>query len=148
MLKLKLDNDSLTNDFFENTHLLGIVAPVKDYFLCWQLNNLMHFNFRNNAEMEIRLLKKGRNYYFSLYQYNVPTTERTHYIYNNQFDGEYLLPEFKHLDFLWLIKSDDDDQMELEAVQEIITQIKSIKHVQLVTILTNEKIKNKEHLIF
>ena len=35
-----------------------------------------------------------------------------HYLYNNEDDGEYLLPEFKHLDFLWLIKDDimhDDD---------------------------------------
>jgi hypothetical protein len=147
MLKLKLDNESLANDFFKNTHLLGIVAPINDYNFCWQINNTLHYDFRNNAQLEIRLLKKSRNYYFSLYEYKVQGTEITHYLYNNQNDGEYLLPEFKHLDFLWLIKSDDDESMDLQEVKQITDTIKQMNQVQLVTILTNEKIKNKEHLI-
>ncbi len=147
MLKFKLDNESLTNDFFENTHLLGIVAPINDYQFCWQLNKLMHFNFRNIPEMEIRVLKKGRNYYFSLYEFKEPASDIVHCIYNNQYDGDYLLPEFKHLDFLWLIKNDDDEPLPIQDVNDIIKNIKSISQVQLVTILTNEKIKNKENLI-
>jgi hypothetical protein len=66
-------------------------------------------------------------------------------LYNNQFEGEYLLPEFKHLDFLWLMKNDnvsDDD------LSKIISPVRSIPGVQLVVELTNEKIKNKEHLVF
>ena len=68
-----------------------------------------------------------------------------HYIYNNQFDGEYLLPEFKHLDFLWLLKG---DIVSTDYLQEVTREIRSISGVQLVTELTNEKIKNKGHLIF
>lgn len=144
-MKLKIDNTALANDFFEDAHLLGIVAPIKDYHFCWQLNQLLHFNFRNNAQIEIQLTKKGRQYYFSLYEYNIPGSELYHYLYNNQFDGEYLLPELKHLDFLWLIKGDfinDNDLL------EIIANIKKINQVQMVMVLTNEKIKNKEHLVF
>jgi hypothetical protein len=36
-----------------------------------------------------------------------------HYIYNNENDGEYLLPEFKHINFLWLMQ---DDMMKDEDV--------------------------------
>ena len=69
----------------------------------------------------------------------------SHYLYNNQFDGEYLLPEFKHLDFLWLIKG---DFMAAEELKDLIQSIKSLPGVQLVNELSHEKIKNKQHLIF
>ena len=63
-------------------------------------------DFRINHEMEIQLKKKKRDYFFSVFEYREPTGSLSHYLYNNQFDGEYLLPEFKHLDFLWLMKGD------------------------------------------
>jgi hypothetical protein len=68
-----------------------------------------------------------------------------HYLYSNQHDGEYLLPEFRHLDFLWLLK---DDFVPDEFVENLVYYLKSINGVQLVVELTNEKIKNREHLVF
>ena len=143
--KLFLDTQDITNDFFEDTRLLGIMAPMKDYQFCWQLNNMLGVDFRVNHEIEIQLKKKKRNYFFGLYEYHEPSTALEHYIYNNQFDGEYLLPEFKHLDFLWLIKEEPIGEEELK---NLIQSIKSLPGVQLVTEMTNEKIKNKQHLIF
>lgn len=144
-LKLSINNHDLAEAFFEDTRLLGIMAPVKDYQFCWQLNSLLGMDFRINHEVEIRLKKKKRDYFFSVFEYLEPTGSLAHYLYNNQFEGEYLLPEFKHLDFLWLMKDDIVSQAEL---QEKISSIRSIAGVQLVVELTNEKIKNKEHLVF
>ena len=145
MSKLILDTQDITDGFFEDTRLLGIMAPMKDYQFCWQLNNMLGVDFRVNNEIEIQLKKKNRNYFFGLYEYREPATALEHYIYNNQFDGEYLLPEFKHLDFLWLMKG---DLVTDEMLQQQTENIKSINGVQLVMELTNEKIKNKEHLVF
>ena len=144
-MKLKLDSEWMAEDFFEDTRLLGIVAPVKHYQLCWLLNQLFRFNFRMNNDIEIQLSKKQRKYFFPVYQYAEPNSSLVHYLYNNQHDGEYLLPEFKHLDFLWLMKGDN---VETGIVNDMIHSIKSINGVQLVIELTNEKIKNKGHLIF
>ena len=145
MSKLILDTQDITDGFFEDTRLLGIMAPMKDYQFCWQLNNMLDVDFRVNNDIEIQLKKKNRNYFFSLYEYREPSNSLEHYIYNNQFDGEYLLPEFKHLDFLWLMKGDivTDDMLKQQT-----DNIRSINGVQLVVELTNEKIKNKEHLVF
>jgi hypothetical protein len=66
-------------------------------------------------------------------------------LYDNKHDGEYLLPEFKHLDFLWLLK---DDFVSDEALQHLVKSIRTVNGVQLVVELTNEKIRNKEHLVF
>lgn len=143
--KLLLNTRELTDDFFEDTRLLGIMAPVKDYQFCWRLNSSLGTDFRMNNEIEIQLTKKKRNYFFGVYEFCEPTGSLSHYIYNNLFDGEYLLPEFRHLDFLWLMKG---DEVADTALQQTIQSIKLIEGVQLVVELTNEKIRNKEHLVF
>ena len=143
--KLSLNNQDLAEAFFEETRLLGIVSTLKDYQFCWQLNNLLGMDFRVNHDIEIKLTKKRRNYFFSVFQYQLPLGSLNHYLYNNDFDGEYLLPEFKHLDYLWLMK---DDVVDNATVSQMISSIRSISGVQLVVELTHEKIKNKEHLVF
>ena len=146
-MKLRIDNETLAREFFEDSILLGIVAPVKDYQLSWQLNQLLGFDFRLNNDFEIQLKRKTRTYFFSIYEYKIPAVSLTHYLYNNQFDGEYLLPEFKHLDFLWLIKG-EGEPVSSEEQKNLIQSIKMLPGVQLVIEMTNEKIKNKQHLIF
>ncbi|HKH60875.1 MAG TPA: IPExxxVDY family protein [Flavitalea sp.] len=144
-MKLKLDFDDLADEFFSDTRLIGIVASLKDYQFCWHLNQLLRFDFRNNNEIEIQLNKKKRDYFFSVFEFREKNNSLVHYLYNNQFDGEYLLPEFKHLDFLWLLKG---DPVQDETMQSIMQAIRTINGVQLVMELTNEKIRNRGHLIF
>ncbi len=144
-MKLKLDLEELTTEFFEDARLLGIVAPLKDYQFCWLVNSKLRFRFRSNNDIEIQLSKKKRTYFFCVYQYDEPNSSLSHYLYKNHFDGEYLLPEFRHLDFLWLMKGDAvSDAM----LHDLVHSIKTMNNVQLVTELTNEKIKNKGNLVF
>jgi hypothetical protein len=145
IMKLKLNIDDMTDEFFEGTRLLGVVAPVKDYQFCWQLNNRLRFDFRINHEIEIQLTKKQRKYFFGVFEYQESNNSLQHFLYNNQFEGEYLLPEFKHLDFLWLLKG---DMVTDEKLGDLINCIKTMPSVQLVTELVQEKIRNKGHLIF
>lgn len=144
-MKFTLDNKDLSEEFFEGTRLLGVMAPVKDYQFVWQLNGLLGLDFRVNNDIEIQLTKKKRNYFFAVYEFREPTGSLEHYIYNNQFDGEYLLPEFRNLDFLWLMKG---DVVTDSYLQQVINDIRSLSGVQLVTELTHEKIRNKEHMVF
>ncbi|MCW3082286.1 IPExxxVDY family protein [Segetibacter sp.] len=143
-MKLTLDNDAITDDFFSDTRLIGIMAPIKNYQFCWQLNNLLGFNFRLDTEIDKQLRKKNRQYFFSVYQHEENNFLK-YYLFHNHCDGEYLLPEFKHLDFLLLMKGDYVDDVNCS---HIVTTIKSISSVQMVAELTNEKIRNKEHLVF
>ena len=144
-MKLRIDNEAMLEEFFENTRLLGIVASIEQYRFCWHLNQILNFDFRINNSIEIHLNKKTRNYFFPIYQYGEQSGTIKHYLYNNEDDGEYLLPEFRHLDFLWLMK---DDVLKDEELSVLMNSIKTIHSVQMVVELTNEKIKNKQHLIF
>ena len=145
LMKLRLNIETLNDDFFEETRLLGITAPVKNYQFCWQLNNLLGFNFRLNNDIEISLRKNNRNYHFSIYQSQEPNSFLNHYLYHNHCDGEYLLPEFKHMDFLWLMKDDTVDDNKCAWIRQAI---KTITGVQLVAELTNEQIKTKGNMVF
>ncbi|MDE3213692.1 MAG: IPExxxVDY family protein, partial [Bacteroidota bacterium] len=61
-MKLRIDNDLMAEDFFEDARLLGIVAPMEQYRFCWHLNQMLHFDFRINNQIEIQLYKKTRKY--------------------------------------------------------------------------------------
>ncbi|MEO5592716.1 MAG: IPExxxVDY family protein [Chitinophagaceae bacterium] len=144
-MKLKLDMDGMAEAFFEDTRLVGIVAPVRDYQFCWQLNRLFHFNFRLNNSIEIQLTKKLMNFSFSVFEYPESNNSLVHYLYNNKNNGEYLLPQFKHNDFLWLMKGDAVDDNKFENISK---SIREINGVQMVTELTHEKILHKGNLMF
>lgn len=144
-MKLRIDNEVMLSDFFEDTRLLGIVAPIEQYRFCWHLNQNLNFDFRINNNIEIQLNKKSRKYFFPIYQFGQQAGTIKHFLYNNEDDGEYLLPEFRHLDFLWLMK---DDMMSEEEITIFKNTIKAIPTVQMVIELTNEKIKNRQHLVF
>ena len=144
-MKLKLDMEEMAEAFFEDTRLLGIVAPVKDYQFCWQLNKLFHFNFRLNNSIEIQLTKKLISFSFPIFEYGEPNNSLVHYLYNNKHNGEYLLPQFKHNDFLWLMKGDAVDDHKFENISK---QIKQINAVQMVAELTHEKLLHKGNLMF
>lgn len=145
MSKLRLNIEELNEDFFEDTRLLGITAPLKSYQFCWHMNNLLGYHFRLNTDIEIHLRKKERSYFFSVYQSSEPNSFLNHYVYHNQYDGEYLLPEFRHMDFLWLMKGDLVDDEKCAWIKQTIN---SVNGVQLVVELTNEQIRNKGNMVF
>jgi hypothetical protein len=145
MKALKLDMENLEGDFFDGSRLLGIVAPLKGFRFCWLLNRQMRLDFRITNQIEIPMMRKKRQYFFTVYECPEQNKTLVHYLYSNQNDGEFLLPEFRHLDFFWLLKG---DCVADEYLSSLADSIRSISGVQLVTELTHTKIKHREHLIF
>ncbi len=144
-MELKLDKQLMVDSFFEDARLLGIVAGMNDYRFCSNANKILGFNFKNNIQLEIALKRKDRQYFFSIFEYSIPLQNSSHYVYNNQFDGDFLLQQFKNFNFLWLIKDEKITEAECEALAAII---QSIPGVQLVSRLHLPTIKQKENLIF
>lgn len=142
--KFRLVTDKAFVDFFRDTKLIGIVSRQKEYELCWQINRLLGFNFKMNNELEVMLIKKAKKCYFTVYEYEELTRFTTHYLYNNHYKAEYLLPDLKNIDYIWLVKGSYYNGEEIKWLTETI---KTIKGVQLVTLLEANDLKNKENLI-
>lgn len=142
--KFKLGTDSAVDSFFRETGLIGIVSRQKEYQLCWEINRLLGFNFKMNNELEVMLIKKEKKCYFTVYEFNEPTRYTAHYLYNNHYKAEFLLPELKHIDFIWLLKGSYYRAAELASLTEAIRQISD---VQLVTMLRIDDLKNRENLV-
>lgn len=144
-MKLVLDNNLIADEFFEDTVLLGIVAPLPVHQFVWQANHAIGFDFRINNDLEIKIVKKSRDYFFPVFEFQEPGFSLINYLYRNLYDGEYMLPEFKHLDYLWLRKGDLPSSEEDAMLME---DIRNIQGVQLVTELSHQKIKNRINLMF
>lgn len=143
-MKLKVDNEALADEFFDGIRLIGIVCPQRDFHFCWNVNQYLQIDFRINHDLEVCLIRKERKYFFSIYQFNEPVGSLVHYLYNNQYDGEFLLPEFRHFDFIWLMR---DDVISEEFLAELLNAIRFLPGVQLVSEISPDKVKNKSHLI-
>ncbi len=143
---LKLNIEEINDDFLKGTRLLCITAPIKKHLFCWHLNTHLGFTFKLCNEKEIPVQRKNRKYYFSIYhshEANNPFIE--HILYHTQYDGEYLLPELKHMDYLWLVRGEVIEDAQFNWIRE---GIKKISGVLMVAELTPEQIKSKGNLIF
>lgn len=144
-MKLKITNDDLSDEFFTNVQVIGIVSTLKGYKFCWSLNHHLSVDFRLHPDMEVQLEKKKLFYYFNIYYYADADGNISHMLYENESRGEFLVPEFKHLDYLWLIRSDDHDIQEIK--EHLLDKLRKLDIIQLATYMQLENIKSKENLI-
>lgn len=144
MAKLIIDNVQIAEEYFEHAQLLGIQCAAEPHKFVWLINKHFAFDFRYQSGSEIEMQKKGRVFKFPVFSFFEMHLNVQHLIYTNQFDGEYLLPELKHTDFLWLVRSESHDA---DLMKLLEAEIKKVNQVQLVTLLSNDKIKNKQHLV-
>ena len=142
--KLKLISDPAFEDFFSGTYLLGIISPHKQYELCWQINRMLNFNFRLNSELEALIRKKEKHCFFQIYEYNEPLRFTFHYLYSNHYKGEFLLPELKHIDYIWLLKGSYYAEEQLEL---LTNDIRQLDIVQMVVRLQASGLKSRANLV-
>jgi hypothetical protein len=143
-MKLKLDDDQISDNFFDHTRILGIASTLKNYQLCFQIEKQLQVDFRTSQDLQIPLEKNKRTYSFTVYEFLEPAIATEHFLYTNKNDGEALLPELQHLDFIWLLKGvffNND-----EVFKDLQQNLRTIQGIQLVTEVAHEKIKSRDNL--
>ncbi len=144
MAKLYVDNSQLAIEFFEDAILLGIQCPAEPHRFVWMINRAFGYHFQYQQDGEIKMRSQKRNYEYPVYHCREDNMELLHLLYVNDDDGKHLLPELKHIDFLWLLKGEIPGDGFIGA---LCAELRKLEPVQLVVELTNEKIRNKEHLV-
>ena len=142
-MKLRLDDDKMSDNFFEDTRILGIASTLKNYQFCWHIEQTMLIDFQTSADLQIPMEKNRRSYSFTVYEFIDPISSKEHFLYSNKHEGEFLLPELQHLDFIWLVRDPFHTDEQLSLMQQ---QIRTIPGVQLVTEVPHDKIKSKDNL--
>lgn len=144
MAKLTIDNDLIAAEYFSDVRLLGIQCPLDPQPLIWLVNQQFGYDFRYQVNAEIKVRKNKRLFRYAIYQFEEPHLNITHFLYTNHHDGEYLLPELRHFDFMWMVKGESERD---SLVPLIITELKKLEQVQIVTELAGDKIRNKLQLV-
>lgn len=143
-MKLVLNNHDVADGFFEDAILLGIQCSLLPEKFIWMINRHFGYSFRYQQLSEVRLMRQSRQFVYPIFSCKERNLSLVHFIYTNQYDGEYLLPELRHTDFLWLLKNEGSDEGFALLLAE---ELRKLDAVQLVTQLANDKIKNKQHLV-
>jgi len=133
----------MSDNFFEDTRILGIACTLKNYHFCWHVDRLLQIGFQTSVDLQIPMEKNRRSYSFTVYEYIHQTEQQEHFLYSNKHEGEFLLPELQHFDFNWLIRDPFHDESAFSRIQFMI---KEIPGVQLVAEVAHDKIKSKDNL--
>lgn len=79
-MKLKLDDERMSDDFFEDTKILGIACPLKNYQFCWHVEKTLNIPFATSADLQIGMEKNKRSYSFTVYEFIHPITSKEHFL--------------------------------------------------------------------
>jgi hypothetical protein len=143
MTKMVLDMAAMQEDFFAETAMIGIVAALPAYHFCWLLNDHFDINFTREPEQNIYVQKKGIQYSFPTYQYNLPNSYHKYLLYKLKNGQELLLPETKQMDYLWLIQTANFD----DDAKSIARELRNIASIQMAQLLGSEQLKSLNNLL-
>lgn len=123
--KLILDNTALEEEFFEDIQLLGMVCPSEAYQFIWRINEAFNYHFVRNTEYDIHV----DDTVFSVYTFKQEDRFLEHFIVGNRQRTQFMLPEIKHVDFIWMQKGNIHHQPELALIPKLLPQLKGVVHV-------------------
>lgn len=146
--------------------LIGISSHEKDYRFCWAINNKLRLELSKKESLEIKGKKQSTPSYFSFFTFDDQDQYKEYSVLANfseskslvltennlfgtaeksrQSENEYLIPEHKQMNYLFVIRG----EMENEHVEELIQKIKEIDIVLTAIRIDPKTLKSKQNLIF
>jgi hypothetical protein len=123
--------------------LFGIVSQVKDYRLCYALNEALQVDLRRSENLDIISSKQKEKLEFSLYlhQYN---EEKQMYVISNKASRSFLIPEQSQVDYFLMLKGGYHDN----ELADISDRIRNIRIVLGIYPISVETLRSKENFIF
>jgi hypothetical protein len=138
--KLVLDNALLEEEFFEDIALIGIVSALDFHTFIWTINSYLNTSFARNHASEINL----QDVFFPVFSFEENLALVEHYIFCNRNKTNFLLPEAKNVDYIWMIKTTFN---KTNCIAKYLQHLPSIQAVNYCFEIAPNSIKNKQHLI-
>tara|TARA_B100000508_G_C11452362_1_gene274817 strand:- start:617 stop:1030 length:414 start_codon:yes stop_codon:yes gene_type:complete len=137
LIKLSLD---IEEDY--DFDLFGICCHLKDYRLCWELNQSCKFGLKKVEDLELSVKNEVQAY--SFYEYNDHENLLYYFLINNRSDYGYLIPEEKNCDYLLIVKGN----LNRKENEVLISKINQVKQILAVYPIQVGELKSKKNLIF
>lgn len=99
--------------------IIGIVSHQRDYRLIWSINEKMNLRLVKFDDLKIFQDRKKEFNTFSFYYYNAPETFKTYYFISNSGENGPLFPEYKQINFFFLIKGNVTKNLEKEITKAL-----------------------------
>lgn len=150
--RLVLDVDSLVEEFFADTCLFGLQIKNGLHRFVWQVNEMIGFDFQFDYEKQIDYKhftpenQRDSVFKFHVYSFTEHATGLGHHIYNNTFDGGFLVPDLRYFNCLWLLKGDAIPEPEVRNYLQ--SAIRALPEVQMISEVPTDQLKMRERLIF
>lgn len=127
-----------------NFTLIAITCPLKDYRLCFYINQITGLDFTKNDDHEL-WRSNNQSFFFTKYSYINHSEETEFYLIGNKgINTGFLVPEMKGTDYFMLIISYIDD----EDLGALLNALNRIDQVVVASKIDPEKLKSKENLVF
>lgn len=127
--------------------LIGIVSPLKEYTLAWEINRLLKINLKKEPDA-VYETARGRKFLISNYLFRTESSV-LRLLKNKALDFDnvlnpFLVPEMKEYDYFFLSKTDVPDRKGKNALR----LIKALDNVQYASLIVVGSLKSRDNLIF
>jgi hypothetical protein len=109
---------SIEYDLTEEYQAIAISSHLKDFRLCWNLNNILKADFRKNEDLEFASKKNSVEKY-SFYYHNDQDHRWYYYLISNKKNNSFILEKTPQADYLLLIKGNLQQQIILDIIQNL-----------------------------
>lgn len=122
-------------------YVIAIASILKDYRMSFFINQDLHLNLEKQEDLKTQ--EKGVSAAFSKYSFFDTNSEFEYFLIQNKNVNQLYIKSLKNFDFLFIIKTIDEDSIDLGSFTE---RIKAMTDVQLVMEVLNLKGADKKKL--
>jgi hypothetical protein len=123
-------------------YLLGICSHIKDYRLCWELNQHLNVELRKSEDLEIQSQGEKKLYSFNVDEGGEKAND--YYLISNKSPLGFLVPEEKKCDYFLVVKG----ALSKDEEKEILKSVNESKNVLTSYPIEAAELKSKNNLIF
>jgi hypothetical protein len=111
-----------------NYYIIAIASVLKDYRLSFYINQDLHLNLEKTDDLVAASKSKEESKKFSKYYFLDERSEFEYFLLQNKQWGDVFLKTYKNFDFLLILKTIDEDSIDIGSLFE---KIKAIYDIQL-----------------
>lgn len=134
----------ITNELDTDYRLVGIATSLKEYKLCYHLNQLLGCDFRKLKDLIFEPKDRTRSTQFSVIKAGSDDDKNQLIVFSNKSSGEYLLPEVSNFDYVIQVWGKYED----EDMRFLVDGIKQFPEVVMSAEIPIKKIKSKERMVY